>query len=139
MESIDLSKVTLMESGLCAYDSSFLGVLRSNGINYVSQILDDELMNNLFLKLKSNALRTRELKGFISLVKYKYLGIIDPEISKLDESIHIDIPQRSLHLRRSWDRAAVTTIRHVKLPVITSRLYPTGSVLWSLPSGIQRR
>lgn len=91
MESTDLSKVTLMESGLCAYDSSFLGVLRSNGINYISQILDDELMNNLFLKLKSNDLRTRELKGFISLAKYKYLGIIDPEISKLDESIHIDL------------------------------------------------
>lgn len=91
MEIIDLSKVTLMESGLCSYDSSFLGLLRSNGINYVSQILDDELMNNLFLKLKSNALRTRELKGFISLAKYKYLGIIDPEISKLDESIHIDL------------------------------------------------
>ena len=91
MEIIDLSKVTLMESGLCSYDSSFLGVLRSNGINYVSQILDDELMNNLFLKLKSSALRTRELKGFISLAKYKYLGIIDPEISRLDESIHIDL------------------------------------------------
>lgn len=89
MENLDFSKITLMESGLCAYDSSYLGVLRSNGINYISQILDDELMNSLYLKLRSYALRTRELKGFVSLVKYKYMGIIDPEVIRLDEKVNI--------------------------------------------------
>lgn len=93
MENLDLSKITLMESGLCAYDSSYLSVLRSNGINYVSQILDDELMNNLYLKLRSSAVRTRELKGFVSLAKYKYMGIIDPEVMRLDETVNICIKE----------------------------------------------
>lgn len=80
-----------MESGLCAYDSSYLGLLRSNGINYISQILDDELMNDLYMKLRSSAIRTRELKGFVSLVKYKYMGIMDPEVIRLDEIVNIHI------------------------------------------------
>lgn len=93
MENIDLSKITIKESGICAYDSLYLGLLKDNGIYYMSQVLDDEVMNNLFLKLRRDAARTRDLKGFISLAKYKYKGIIDPSIELLDERFISDLSE----------------------------------------------
>ena len=36
MESIDTSKITIKESGLCAYDSTYLPLLKENDINYMS-------------------------------------------------------------------------------------------------------
>lgn len=91
MEKVDLSKITIKESGICAYDSTYLGLLKENGIHYMSQVLDDELMNSLFIKVRRDAVRTRDLRGFISLAKYKYLNVIDPAIEVLDERFVSDL------------------------------------------------
>lgn len=98
MESIDTSKITIKESGLSAYDSTYLPLLKENGIYYMSQVLDDELMNSLFLKLRRDAVRTRDLKGFISLAKYKYLNVIDPAIEVLDERFFSDLTKNNFSI-----------------------------------------
>ncbi len=91
--SIEVNEeILLKDTNLCYYDSSFLQLLKKHNIIYVSQILDDDLMNSVFLRLKSSAIRTRELKGFVSLVKYKYSNIVDPSIDLLDETFVITNP-----------------------------------------------
>lgn len=91
--TIEVSEeILLKDTNLCYYDSSFLQLLKKHNIIYVSQILDDDLMNSVFLRLKSSAIRTRELKGFVSLVKYKYSNIVDPSIDLLDETFVITNP-----------------------------------------------
>lgn len=82
MEQIDLSKLTLQETGLYNSAYAFSSIFRKNNITLVSQALDEKLMSDM-IDYAHNSTKN-QLRGFISLLKYKYLNIPIVSIETLD-------------------------------------------------------
>lgn len=74
MEKTDLNQIKLEDTGIFEkYKNNFSSILKNNDITTVGQVLDDNLMHEIMKKCKT---KTRiELRGFIALLKYKYLEI----------------------------------------------------------------
>lgn len=73
MRYVDFNKMTFKEAGITLSSYSFYTTFKKLGINTLGQLFDDVLMQDI---IKRARILTRgELRGFISLMKYQYLGI----------------------------------------------------------------
>lgn len=74
MEQIDLNQIKLEDTGIFRREyHSFCSAFSKNKITTVGQVLDDNLMSEIIQRCKTQT--RKELKGFIALLKYKYLEI----------------------------------------------------------------
>lgn len=73
MEKLDLGQIELKNSGLYNSNYAFSQAFKKHNITLVSQVLDEDLMNEVMLHCQSNT--RKSLMGFISLVKYKFFKI----------------------------------------------------------------
>ena len=107
MERNELEKITLQDTGLYNSNYSFSNVLRKNNITTVGQLFDDKLMNELFINCH-RATRI-QLRGFVSLLKYKYLNI-----PMVNNYVLEDDCQNIGYLRRlGFNEADITKIRDI--------------------------
>ena len=85
MEQIDLNQIKLEDTGIFEKTGiTFYSTFKKYNITTVGQVLDDSLMYEIMQVCK---MRTRmELKGFIALLKYKYLGIFLPNNEILEQN-----------------------------------------------------
>lgn len=98
MDKVDLKKILIVDTPYYNPGSSYVGILKRNNIVTVDQLLSDSIWDYKCYT------RTRcQLRGFIAMVKYYYLGeqpyydaLLDKEI-ELDY-IRNDVDYRGTHL-----------------------------------------
>lgn len=107
MERNELEKITLQDTGLYNSNYSFSSVLRKNNITTVGQLFNDKLMNELFINCHRS---TRiQLRGFVSLLKYKYLNI--PMVNNY--VLEADCQNIGYLRRLGFNEADITKIRDI--------------------------
>ena len=102
MEQIDLNQIKLEDTGIFEKGKhSFCFAFSKYGITTVGQVLDDNLIKELLQKCQYKS--RQELSGFISLLKYKYLGIplTNDNILEKTKSEIFDIDFRNFGLTKS--------------------------------------
>ena len=82
MNQTNFNKILLQDTGIYNSNYTFCSTFKKNNITLLSQVLDDDLMADVMLQCKS--FTRRQLMGFISLIKFKYLNIPMVSIGMLD-------------------------------------------------------
>lgn len=103
MEQIDLNQIKLEDTGIFRREAhSFCSAFSKNKITTVGQVLDDNLMSEIIQRCKTQT--RKELKGFIALLKYKYLGIPLSNNDILEQCYFYPVDFASLGLNKFYQK-----------------------------------
>ena len=103
MEQIDLNQIKLEDTGIFKNENhSFCSAFSKNKITTVGQVLDDNLMSEIIQRCKTQT--RKELKGFIALLKYKYLEIPLSNNDILEQCYFYPVDFASLGLNKIYQK-----------------------------------
>ncbi len=89
METPNLNEISLKETGLYSTYDRFYATFRNRKISTVADVLNEELMQDVLRKVSTKT--RKELNGFISLIKYKYQGILIVDDSFLEHPLSFQV------------------------------------------------
>lgn len=89
MEQIDFSKITLEETGIYNDKYTFANIFQEFKIHFVSDVFNDLTMGRIMLTCPLTT--KKELIGFISLLKYKYLNLPITNIDILEKKYETNL------------------------------------------------
>lgn len=73
MEQYNFSKMLIKDSEFYNPRCTYVGMFKRNNITTINQLLDDEAINKIMEKCHPKT--RKQLVGFVSMLKYKYLGV----------------------------------------------------------------
>lgn len=131
MEQIDLNQIKLEYTGIFKKGyHSFWSAFSKNKITTVGQVLDDNLMNKIIQRCKTKT--RKDLKAFIDLLKYKYLGILLPNNDILEQNYLYPVDFTSLGLEEGgWLKIKITITEKIEnkslIDFIKEEIFPNGN------------